>query len=142
MSRPTWRAAGFGALTLLGMAALLARAALTRSPGLNVPPWLALVLAGGVLAAALALLARAAGRERLNVGLVLPLLVAFAVTGAWIALFDDAPACTAVVAGRRMPAGSMECRIAFGGGSILTAGIAIIAARAWWAARRTARAGS
>lgn len=136
MSLPTSRAAAGGALALVAMAAVLAWAALTRASGLNVPPSIALVLAAGLVAAAMALLARAAGRARMNTGLIALVFLAFATTGAWIGLVGAGAGCTAVVAGRPMPAGARECRLAFGGGSVLTFAFALLAARMWWRGRR------
>lgn len=138
MSRPTPREAAGAATALAAMAALLVWAALRGDPGLTVPPPIAIVLAVAPATAAVAVVARAAGRERLVSGLMVVMLASFAVTGGWIGFGPGEQRCTAATTGVRTRLRSAECRLVFGGGALITAGLTVLAARLWWAGRRGA----
>jgi hypothetical protein len=86
-------------------------------------------VAAVLASAALALLAKAAGRHRLVEWLVVLILGGFAIIGAWIAVDDTAGACRAGVGGFDLGSDAYGCRTAFGLGALLNAGLTIWAAR-------------
>lgn len=135
----SWRVAWAGSILLAAAAVGLAFAAIRRDAGLNVPPFIALIVAFGFLTGALALLGKAAGHRRVVAGLVTMLLGSFVLTGGWIALGPGERQCTGGPADDQRPVSGSTCRIVFGSGAALTTLLLVVAAREW---RRQSRSGS
>lgn len=126
-----------GAALLAASGGLLAVAALRADPGLNVPPWAALVVAAGMIAGALAVLARVARRPRAVLAFVVLLLGSVALTGAWIAFGPGQRRCArggsdAVGSG----VSGTECRAVFGTGAMISAAMMLLAVRQLFGQRR------
>lgn len=122
---------------LVASAGLLAVAALRGDPGLNVPPWVALVVSAGMLAGAAALIAKIARRHRVVLAFIVLLLGTFATTGAWIGFGPGERQCTrgwSDALGR--PASGTHCRLVFGAGAVVSTAIMVIALRQLISTRR------
>lgn len=135
MRRPSRREATTAALALSVLAVVLATLALRDDPGLNVPPLIALFAATALFLGAAAVIARAGGRERMATGFATLILVFFALVGGWIGFGSGERSCTRSIDGRMSESGGTECRVAFGAGAFITAGMAVLAGRQWWRAR-------
>jgi hypothetical protein len=119
-----------------GAGLMLAHASYVHDPGLNVPPAIGYLVAGVFGCAALAMLHRAAGREA-PVGLAALMLVGLAGIGGWIGLGPGERSCVAGTGSHLLAVtGGATCRVAFGGGAVLTSLMAGWALRAWWRTRR------
>lgn len=123
------------AIILFVMATGLAIAALTKDPGLNVPPAIAFVLAAGLMAAAAATLSVRVGRQRFATGAVVLLLVAFTTTAAWIAFGSGRRSCAVSTFGIGATESGLACRSAFGVAAVLCALITAFAAWQWYRSR-------
>jgi hypothetical protein len=135
MQRPSLRQGVGAAAALCGMGALLLYHAVREDPRLNVPPLVAMALAVGLFLAAAAVVARATHRDRVIPGLVALVLVSFAITGAWIGFGPGERSCSGTIGGASSRRGGTECRVVFGSGSLVTAAMALWAARQWWRER-------
>ena len=135
--KATFRAVAAPVLFCLGTAALLVGAALARNSQLRVPPAVAFIAAAVLLAAALALLAKAARRPKVVDWLMVAILTGFAIVGAWIALAGEAGACRPAVPGQAIGS-SAGCRAAFGIGALINAGVAAWAMRLAWRSSHSA----
>lgn len=109
---------------------MLLVAAARGDAGLRVPATIASVAAATFLIGAMMLPAAAAGRQRLVTGLAVLLLAAFTAIGGWIALGPGPRQCTGGwSADDQRPVSGTGCRVAFGIGALITAGIAVVALR-------------
>lgn len=119
-----------GAALLAASGGLLAAAALRADPGLNVSPWVALVVAAAMIAGALAVLARVARRPRAVLAFVVLLLGSFALTGAWIAFGPGQRRCASGWSDAVGPGVSgTECSAVFGTGAMISAAMMLLAVR-------------
>jgi hypothetical protein len=126
------------AIGCVGVAILLGWAAATRSPALRVPPRIALVVAGVLVAAAWRLVQLHRRPVSTGDGAAALMFAGMATFALWIAVGSGARACR--VGLDRPPfaaAGGLACRIPFGIGGALVAVMAWYAARRWMRARRT-----
>ena len=135
---PTPREAIVAALCCLAFGAYLAWLGAVRHPQLRVPPAVAWVLAGVLACAAAVLLAKAARRLRVAGRLAIPILAGFTAVGAWIALGAGPQVCRASGPGVAVAAGDMQCRVAFGIGALISAGMTLLAIRLARATQDTA----
>lgn len=126
------------AIGSLAVAALLAWAAATHAPALRVPPTIALVLAGVLVAAAWRLVELHRRTADSGDGAAALIFAGTAIVALWIALGSGARACRVGVAGPAFaPASGLACRIPFGIGGVLAVLMALFALGRWWRSRRT-----
>lgn len=78
---------------------------------------------------------RQPGMRAVNAFVAATLLTAFAVVGAWVALFAEGPFTTSV-GGASVLVGGVAPRIVFGLGTAIVGAVAAHAWRAWWRAVR------
>jgi hypothetical protein len=97
-----------------------------------VPPAVAYLVAAILVAAAVALLAKAARRPRVVNWLVVGILACFTIVGGWVALDATPGACRGGVEGLRLGGGAFGCRTAFGLGALMNAGFTAWATRLAW----------
>ncbi len=106
-----------------------------RPQGLNVPPLIMDALCLAIVSAGVAVLLGASGRPRLRAWAMVACLVTMTAGPAWIALGPggrtcnagtSAPLSAAVLSGRQKVQG-VGCRIAFGFGGLILAGMAVAA---------------
>lgn len=97
------------------------------TPGLRTPPAIAYTAAGIFGAGGLALFLQAYGSERGSTIVVTLLLVGMALVTGWIAMRGRE--CRGTIGFFNFGAGQRACRAAFGLGSLVTSGIALIAGR-------------
>jgi hypothetical protein len=125
------------AIGCVAVAALLVWAAATRAPALRVPPIIALLLAGVMIAAAWRLLLLHRRIASSGDGAAALMLAGTAILGLWIALGSGARNCR--VGLDRSPyaaASGLVCRIPFGVGGVIAAAMALYALHRWLRARR------
>ena len=125
------------AIGCAAVALLLVWAAATRAPALRVPPTIALLLAGVMVAAAWRLLQLHRQLAGAGDGLAALMLAGTATFALWIAVGSGARNCR--VALDRSPytaASGLTCRIPFGVGGVLAAVMALYAVSRWMRARR------
>jgi hypothetical protein len=118
-------------------AALLLWAAATHAPALRVPPTIALLLAGVMVAAAWRLLQLHRQLAGAGDGVAALMLAGTATFALWIAVGSGARSCR--VSLDRSPyaaASGIACRIPFGVGGVLAAVMALYAVSRWMRARR------
>ncbi len=133
---PVWVPWLMGALG----AAIAAAAVFASDESVHAPRWLvalcgAIFALGGVLASRTM---RQPGMRAINAFIAATLLTAFAVVGAWVALFADGPY-TMSAGGASVPVGGALPRIAFGLGAAIVGAAAAFAWRAWWRGVRETR---
>jgi hypothetical protein len=128
------------AVGCLAVAALLAWAAATHASALRVPPTIALILAGVLVAASWRLLEihrRAAGSGD---GTAAVIFAGTAIFALWVAVGSGARGCRVGVDRRALaPASGLACRIPFGIAGVLATATALYAVSRWM---RTRRAGA
>ncbi|MCC7114065.1 MAG: hypothetical protein IT520_06735 [Burkholderiales bacterium] len=130
---PVWVPWLMGALG----AAIAAAAVFAPDESVHAPRWLvalcgAIFALGGVLASRTM---RQPGMRAVNAFVAATLLTAFAVVGAWVALFAEGPFTTSV-GGASVLVGGVAPRIVFGLGTAIVGAVAAHAWRAWWRAVR------
>jgi hypothetical protein len=125
------------AVGCLAVAALLTWAAATHAPALRVPPTIALILAGVLVAATCRLVElhrRAAGSGD---GTAAVIFAGTAIFALWVALGSGTRACrVGVDRPPFVPASGLACRIPFGIAGVLATATAIYAVTRWMRARR------
>ena len=135
----TSRAKVVAALLCAGGATVLAWAASSNSPQLNVPPAIAYVAAAVLGLGALRLLQLV--RRPTSSGDRFAALITggMAAIGGWIAFGPGARACTTGSDGVVSTVAGSSCRIPFGIGAVITLSISVYATRRWLRHRRLAR---
>jgi len=111
----------FGLLMLV-VALWLGYTVWSGMPGWSVPPLIAYVVAGCFAAAGVALLLQRAGYARAGTFTIFLLALGMAAIGGWIGFGPGERRCTA----NDVAMGESTCRVVFGGGAIVTAGIAVL----------------
>lgn len=125
------------AVGCLAVATLLAWAAATHAPALRVPPTIALILAGVLVAVAWRLVELHRRTTASGDGAAAVIFAGTATFALWVALGSGARACrVGVDRPPFVPAGGLACRIPFGIGGVLAAAMALYALNRWWRARR------
>lgn len=120
-------------------AAIAAAAVFGPDQSLHAPRWL-VALCGAIFALAGVLASRTLrrpGLRAINAFVAATLLSAFAVVGAWVALFAEGPFTTSA-GGASAPVGAALARVVFGLGAVMVGATAAFAWHAWWKAVREA----
>ena len=94
-------------------------------PGWSVPPVMAWVVAACFGAAGVSLLLQRTGYPRAGGFMIVLLALGMAAIGGWIGFGPGERSCTA----NGMAMGGLPCRVVFGGGAVMTVGIAVLIAR-------------
>jgi hypothetical protein len=119
------------------VATLLAWAAATHAPALRVPPTIALVLAGVLIAATWRLVELHRRATSSGDGAAALIFAGTAIFALWVAIGSGGRACRVGMGGPPFaPASGLACRIPFGIGGVLAASMALYAARRWARTRR------
>ena len=130
-------------VVLLAMAGFLSWLGYARPSGLKVPSFVAYLLALTLAFAALALIARRAGRTAANNGLGAATLLGLAVAAAWISLPHPGTQTCVLRYSRAtgefnrpaMEASATTCRAVFGSGALICLLMACWAMSLWWQAK-------
>lgn len=139
------RTAGYigAALLCLGIGVFVVFITATSDPALRVPPIVAYLAASAFIVAAFRLLQLQRGVGGEGNGSAVLICMAFAGSGGWIAVGPGQRICgVGLPAGGVTSAEGLACRVPFGIGALLAAGIALYAALRWLRARRAADMGN
>jgi hypothetical protein len=126
MKRPTPRQQFWAALLCVGVGSWIAFVVWSEQPGLRVPPAVGYLAAGVFAAAGVSLFLQATGFALAANLCAILMTAALAGIGGWIGFGSGARRCEGSLGGFGFVPGEGTCRLVFGAGAVVTAGIVIL----------------